>query len=279
MAGEWGRTAQYWREIGCPDEAALALADANDREPLRRALVELHEVGRGVCRGGRRAHAREPSRPDRTRAGGSGVANRRVAQHTDLPAPVVSERAGARAHREARSRRPRYRKTQITDRQRESSQLHKILEDTGIRLSCVASDILGKSGRDSTRSSPARPTRSCSPTLTRGQLRKKILALHEALVGRFDDEHTLVVGQILAHLDFLDEAIDRLSAAIEERIRPFAAQRDLLISILRQAAHRRGADLRDRRRHDRVPDSQALASWAKMCELYRDLGGDYFDGL
>jgi transposase len=41
----------------------------------------------------------------------------------------------------------RYRKTQIQDRQREANRLHKILEDTGIKLDCVASDILGKSGR------------------------------------------------------------------------------------------------------------------------------------
>jgi len=63
--------------------------------------------------------------------------------------------------------------------------------------------------------------------LARGQLRKKI----PALVGRFQDEHALIVGQILAHIDFLDEAIDRLSAEIEEQIRPFAAQRELLMTI------------------------------------------------
>jgi hypothetical protein len=54
--------------------------------------------------------------------------------------------------------------------------------------------------------------------LAHGQLRKKIPALREALVGRFDPEHALIVGQILAHIDFLDEAIDRLSADTEERI-------------------------------------------------------------
>ena len=42
----------------------------------------------------------------------------------------------------------RYRKTQIQDRQREAARLHKILEDTGIKLGSVATDILGKSGRD-----------------------------------------------------------------------------------------------------------------------------------
>jgi len=41
----------------------------------------------------------------------------------------------------------RYRKAQIQDRQRETARLHKILEDTGIKLDCVASDILGASGR------------------------------------------------------------------------------------------------------------------------------------
>jgi transposase len=41
----------------------------------------------------------------------------------------------------------RYRKAQISDRQREAARLHKILEDTGIKLDCVASDILGASGR------------------------------------------------------------------------------------------------------------------------------------
>jgi len=41
----------------------------------------------------------------------------------------------------------RYRKAQINDRSREAGRLHKILEDTGIKLDCVASDILGASGR------------------------------------------------------------------------------------------------------------------------------------
>ena len=58
--------------------------------------------------------------------------------------------------------------------------------------------------------------------LARGQLRKKIPALREALEGRFDAAaRALIVGAILAHIDFLDEQIDRLSDAIEEQIAPF----------------------------------------------------------
>jgi transposase len=126
----------------------------------------------------------------------------------------------------------RYRKTQIADRQREANRLHKILEDTGIKLGCVASDILGKSGRDMLDALVSGTTDpSVLADLARGQLRRKLPALREALVGRFRNEHALIVGQILAHIDFLDEAIERLSAEIEEQIAPFAAQRDLLMSI------------------------------------------------
>ena len=126
----------------------------------------------------------------------------------------------------------RYRKTQISDRQREANRLHKILEDTGIKLGCVASDILGRSGRDMLDALVAGTTDpNVLADLARGQLRKKLPALREALVGRFADEHALIVGQILAHIDFLDEAIDPLSAEIEQQIAPFAAQRDLLMTI------------------------------------------------
>jgi transposase len=161
----------------------------------------------------------------------------------------------------------RYRKTQINDRQRESSRLHKILEDTGIKLDCVATDILGVSGRAML---DALVTGTTDPTvlanLARGKLRTKIPALKEALQGRFDTEHALIVSQILAHLDFLDEAIDRLSAEIEERIRPFAAQRDLLMTIpgVKQRTAEVliaeiGVDM------TAFPTPKHLASWAGVC--------------
>ena len=84
----------------------------------------------------------------------------------------------------------RYRKAQIEERQREANRLHKILEDTGIKLDCVASDILGKSGR-------AMLDALCGGTtdpeilaeLARGRLRAKLPELREALEGRFDDQH------------------------------------------------------------------------------------------
>src|SRR5204862_2992776 len=106
----------------------------------------------------------------------------------------------------------RYRKAQIGQRQREANRLHKLLEDTGIKLDCVASDILGASGRamlDALVSGTTDP--QLLAALAKGRLRAKIPALREALVGRFDRQHALIVSAILAHLDFLDEQIQLLS--------------------------------------------------------------------
>src|SRR5947209_10655677 len=93
----------------------------------------------------------------------------------------------------------RYRKTQIEERQREANRLHKILEDTGIKLDCVASDILGASGRamlDALVSGTTDPL--VLADLAKGRLRTKIGALQEALEGRFDPLHALIVSSILA---------------------------------------------------------------------------------
>ena len=161
----------------------------------------------------------------------------------------------------------RYRKTQIQERQREVNRLHKALEDTGIKLDCVATDILGKSGRAMLDALVAGTTDPhVLAELARRQLRKKIPALREALEGRFDAHHALWIGAILAHIDFLDEQIDRLSDAIEEQIRPFAPAVELLCTITgvqRRSAEciiaEIGADM------SRFPTARHLASWAGQC--------------
>jgi transposase len=161
----------------------------------------------------------------------------------------------------------RYRKTQIQDRSREVARLHKILEDTGIKLGCVASDIMGKSGREMLTALVAGTTDPVVlADLAQGLLRKKIPELRQALQGRFEDEHALIVGQILGHIDFLEESIDRLSAEIEERIRPFASQRDLLMTI--PGVQQRSAEVLIAEigvNMSMFPTPKHLASWAKVC--------------
>jgi transposase len=161
----------------------------------------------------------------------------------------------------------RYRKAQIQERSREANRLHKALEDTGIKLDCVASDILGKSGRDMLDALVAGTTDpQVLAELARGRLRAKLPQLRAALEGRFDAHHALWVGAILAHLDFLDEQIERLSDAIEEQIRPFASAVELLCTIpgvKRRAAETIIAEIGT----DMTVFATAkhLASWAGQC--------------
>jgi transposase len=161
----------------------------------------------------------------------------------------------------------RYRKTQIAERQREAQRLHKALEDTNIKLDCVASDLLGTSGRAMLDALVAGTTDpEILAKLAKGRLRQKLPALREALEGRFDELHALLIGAILAHLDFLDEQIERLSDAIEERIAPFERAVELLCTIpgvQRPTAQviiaETGPDMTV------FPSARHLASWAGQC--------------
>jgi hypothetical protein len=178
--------------------------------------------------------------------------------------------------------------------------LHKALEDTGIKLDCVASDILGRSGRAML---GALVTGTTDPIvladLAKGKLRAKIPALREALEGRFEPHHALIIGAILAHIDFLNEHIDELSEAIEVQLGPTGLVGVQLASTIPGVAARTaevmvaeiGIDtylaaqyqrLKPRIGHGRalgaVKHSIVIAYWHMFTtgELYNDLGGDYF---
>jgi transposase len=174
----------------------------------------------------------------------------------------------------------RYRKAQIEERTREVQRLDKILQDAGIKLSSVATDILGASGRDMLTAlvSGTRDPEVLSE-LARGNLRRKIPALKEALAGRFGAHHALIVGSILAHLEFLDEAIGNLSAEIEQVIAPFVAEVELLSTI--PGVKRRTAELLIAEIGTdmaRFGSSARLASWAGMCPGNNESGGKHRSG-
>jgi transposase len=161
----------------------------------------------------------------------------------------------------------RYRAAQIEERTREGQRLEKVLQDAGIKLSSVASDVLGVSGRAMLDALVA-GTRDAGvlAALAKGALRKKLPQLRAALDGRFGAHHALLVGAILAKLDFLDEAIAALSAEIAEVIRPFAREVELLRTtpgIDQRIAEGVVAEIGVRMAQFGAP--ARLTSWAGIC--------------
>ena len=156
-------------------------------------------------------------------------------------------------------------RTAITrERGREVQRLEKLLEDAGIKLSAVASDIVGVSGRAMLEALIAGDRDPAAlADLAKRRMRVKIPELTEALQGRFGAHHAFLAR---VHLDLIDQhtqAIAQLTARIEEVIEPFRAFRELIstipgISTLTAdvIVAETGADM------SRFPTAKHLASWA-----------------
>ncbi len=169
----------------------------------------------------------------------------------------------------------RYRRSQIDERARESQRLDKILQDAGIKLSSVASRLRGVSSRRILEALVAGQTDGQQlAKLAKGQLRKKLPELEAALQGRFSRHHALIVGEILAKLDYLDELVERLSEEVSRAIAPFAQQVQLLDTI--PGVDRRMAEALIAEigvEMDRFGTSAHLASWAGVCPGQHESAG------
>jgi transposase len=169
----------------------------------------------------------------------------------------------------------RYQVQQVRDRGREVNRLCKVLEDAGIKLSSVATDVMGASGRamlDALVQGTTDPTTLAD--LARGRLRQKLPALRRALQGRFRRHHGFLVEQILTKIDFLDETLERITTELDERLTPFApmlanldtipgVNRSTAISILAET----GGDM------TRFPSAGHLCSWGAMCPGHDESAG------
>jgi transposase len=153
------------------------------------------------------------------------------------------------------------------ERGREIQRLEKLLEDAGIKLSSVATDITGVSGRlmlqaliDGHRDPAA------LADLAKRRLRAKIPELTEALTGRFTEHHAFLAGMYLAAIDQRSQHIADLTARIEVVIEPFRSFCDLIRTIpgigdrcAEVIVAETGADL------SIFPTAAHLASWAGTC--------------
>lgn len=174
----------------------------------------------------------------------------------------------------------RYRKSLIQERSREVNRLHKLLEDAGVKLSCVASDILGVSGRRMLDALTGGTTDAkLLAELAKGRLRTKMAELRKAMEGRFREHHSFLVSSILSHLDYLDELIDELTGRIGEQITPFVEAVDQLTTI--PGVNRKTAEVMVAEigpDMSRFPNERHLASWAGMCPGNNESAGKHKSG-
>lgn len=170
----------------------------------------------------------------------------------------------------------RQRRVLSEERSRAVQRLDKVLQDAGIKLTSVVSTLQTQSARDMLAALvEGQSDATVLAGLARGRLRAKQAELKEALTSRFRrDHHGLLLGQLLVHIDFLDEQIGLLDARIQELVAPFADLVALVATI--PGVSTRGAQvLLAECGWDmaRFPTAGHLASWAGICPGNNASGG------
>jgi len=170
----------------------------------------------------------------------------------------------------------RYRTSLINERSAAANRLQKTLEGANIKLASVASDVLGLSSRQMLAAVVAGTPLEANglADIAHGKLRNKLPELEQALSGRVGPHQRFLLAEQLAHIDSLDASLERLSAEIAERMRPFDQlidRLDAIPGIGRVIAEvllaEIGVDM------SRFPTANHLASWAGMCPGHNESAG------
>jgi transposase len=174
----------------------------------------------------------------------------------------------------------RYRATLIQQRTQEINHLHKVLETGNIKLAVVATDVLGTSGRDMLAALVAgQDDPAVLAELARGRLRAKLAALRQALDGRLQPHQRVLIGRILAHVDFINESVLEVQAEIDRQLASYQEAIELLDTIpgvgptaAATIVAEIGVDM------GRFPTAKHLASWAGVCPGNKQSGGKRLSG-
>jgi transposase len=174
----------------------------------------------------------------------------------------------------------RYRTALVRERTREVNRVQKTLEGANVKLGDVASNVLGVSGRAMLQGLVAGNTDTATlADLAKGKLRDKRAALERALSGRMGPHQRFLLAEQLSHIDTLDDAIERVSGEVAERVHPFAPEierLDAIPGVGRRTAEalvaEMGTDM------SRFPTAAHLASWAGMCPGNHESAGKQQSG-
>ncbi len=169
----------------------------------------------------------------------------------------------------------RYRVGLVSERTREKNRVEKLLEDSQIKLSVVASDIFGVSGRDMMAALIAGERNpQVLAQLARSRMRTKIPQLEEAFVGYFTDHHRFLLAKMLTRIDTLAVDIADVETRIEAQLAPFAsaaARLDEIPGVGATAAAVIIAEIGDDM--TRFPTPAHLSSWAKFAPGVKESAG------
>jgi transposase len=147
-----------------------------------------------------------------------------------------------------------------------ANRIHKVLQDANIKLSSVATDVLGVSGREMLQALvDGEQNPEALAELARGVLRKKIPELERALLGKVRPHHQFLLQQLLGHLAHLEEQLATFDARIEEQMRPLVdeatfARLDAIPGVNRQTIENVIAEIGTDM--DQFPTADHLSSWA-----------------